>query len=383
MTLVFEKPQMEPATHALVIGIGAYVHLKGGKGTQSRKVAGMSQLTSPPCSARKFAEWLLKDFKNPEKPLASLDLLISDDSKQDIALPSGETKLVERATMANIRNAIMSRWVPKGNTSADNMVIFYFCGHGVSRGGMTSLLAEDFASDDLNPLAEAIDFRNFHAGMDKCKARNQFFFIDACRSTSRALIEEYDHFYGDAIIPPSASYLPVGQRYAQAYYATLAGQSAYGRTGKMTVFTDALIRTLGGFGSEECNGKWEVNSNTIKDGLDVLLHHLLRNSIELEQLVNAETCGRVKFHILEKDPQVILEFGCLPQTRNEDAVLLLKRSDQNKPKERKYREENWVIEVVTGDYEFDASFTDSQYHVNPQKKFIYPPKRECHLEVMP
>ncbi len=383
MTVIFDKPMSKPATHALVIGIGAYVHMKGGKGAPSKKSGGMKQLSSPPCSARKFAEWLLSGYKNPEKPLASLDLLISDDSTRSFNMPSGDAQTVERATIANIRTAITTRWIQKGNGNPANLLVFYFCGHGVSRGGMTSLLAEDFGSDDLNPLTEAIDFRNFLAGMDKCKARNQFYFIDACRSASRTLIEEYDHYYGDAIVPPSANYSAIGQRFAQAYYATLAGQSAYGKIGKMSVFTDALLRSLDGYGSEECNGRWEVNCNTIKNGLDVLLHHLIRNSTELEQLVNADISGKLKFHVLDGDPKVILEFGCTPGDRNQEATLLLKKTGQAKPKERKPKKGDWVIEVEAGDYEFNAQFTDPQYHADPKRRFIYPPKRQCHLEVLP
>jgi hypothetical protein len=48
-----------PATHALVIGVGAYPHLIGGTG-RTKYNDGMGQLTSPPISARLFASWLMR-----------------------------------------------------------------------------------------------------------------------------------------------------------------------------------------------------------------------------------------------------------------------------------------------------------------------------------
>src|SRR5688572_29148314 len=58
-----------PATHALVIGVGAYPHLNGGSGRLSPQHDGMEQLTSPPISARQFASWLMSEFNHPQKPL--------------------------------------------------------------------------------------------------------------------------------------------------------------------------------------------------------------------------------------------------------------------------------------------------------------------------
>jgi len=74
MTLLLDKSS-KPGTHAVVIGIGRYPWLVGGKAKpRFAQNDGMAQLTSPPASARAFATWLLETYENPEAPLVSLDL---------------------------------------------------------------------------------------------------------------------------------------------------------------------------------------------------------------------------------------------------------------------------------------------------------------------
>jgi hypothetical protein len=73
---VEERAVRGPATHAIVIGVGKYDHLPGGGGTPVRRPEGMRQLTSPPASARRFAEWLISGLNYPPKPLASVALLL-------------------------------------------------------------------------------------------------------------------------------------------------------------------------------------------------------------------------------------------------------------------------------------------------------------------
>jgi hypothetical protein len=77
--VVHETPIAGSATHALVIGVGSYPHLLGGSGALCEDNEGLAQLTSPPVSARKFADWLICSFANPDKPLASVALLISEE----------------------------------------------------------------------------------------------------------------------------------------------------------------------------------------------------------------------------------------------------------------------------------------------------------------
>ena len=66
------------AVHGLVIGIGDYPHLLGGSGPLTPSHDGMQQLSSPPVSARAVADWLIADFRHPERVVGSVALLLSE-----------------------------------------------------------------------------------------------------------------------------------------------------------------------------------------------------------------------------------------------------------------------------------------------------------------
>jgi len=94
---------------------------------------------------RAFATWLLKTYDNPSAPLASLDLLLSDAKSQRFGPADKE---VQPATFANV-----SRRSRIGPTAAqpDDLLLFFFSGHGISAAVQTTLLCEDFGSDPLAP----------------------------------------------------------------------------------------------------------------------------------------------------------------------------------------------------------------------------------------
>src|SRR5437867_1912389 len=103
----------KPGTHALVIGVGRYPWLVGGKGKPTfAENDGMAQLTSPPASARAFATWLLESYENPQSPLASVDLLLSDSKSQTFKMGS-KSVAVDSATFANVAPAIKA-WAIRG-----------------------------------------------------------------------------------------------------------------------------------------------------------------------------------------------------------------------------------------------------------------------------
>jgi Caspase domain len=384
MTLVFDKPMPRQATHAIVIGVGAYNHLVNGTGSLYVKNEGMAQLNSPPISARQFAFWLIDKYCNQEKPLASLDLLISDDLSNDFYLPSGHVvQNIERATWLNVRTAILNRWFVKGNSDPDNMVIFYFCGHGVSRSMMSSLLLEDYGSQAVNPLQEAIDFNSFYVGMDKCAARKQVFILDCCQNTSDALIEEYENYAGDKVIPGKSKYSELGGRCAPAYFAAIPGQTTYGRIGKMSVYTEALIRSLDGGGSNFIGGQWQITTNRLQDGIEEIIHFILKNQDDVNMFSTMNGWTKFPLHILNNDPIIPISIHCLPSKANKKAVFGYYPVDEN-PANAKKRDpdpSDWDLDLEIGDYQVLAEFQSGNYHNVVKRITVFPPVGDGTLEV--
>src|SRR5271166_2453707 len=77
--LFYEAPnQRGPGTHVLLVGIGTYPYLIGGAEPRPDIAEGMRQLDAPSKSARSVADWFLGEFNNPDRPLASLALVLSE-----------------------------------------------------------------------------------------------------------------------------------------------------------------------------------------------------------------------------------------------------------------------------------------------------------------
>lgn len=379
MTSIYTKKIDGPATHAIVIGVGAYSHLPEGDGTPFEDNEGMEQLTSPPYSAREFANWLLSEYNNPDKPLASIELLISDAANDKFIFPDDKETKIEKANKSNVKKAI-HHWVNLGDENRDNRMIFFFCGHGIASGPFVSLLLDDFGKYKHAPLDNTIDFDGFYLGMDKCKAREQCFFIDACRTASSTLIESLN-YAGDPIIGPSATPSNHGRRYAPVYYSTVPGDSAYGRPMDTSVFTEALIKALNGAGSDDIEGDWRVYTDRLNIGIYYLIKRMMSNIPFLEQVISVDGLSSpFTIHYLKGKPLVPIAVGCDPKKANKMAQFSF--TNQTTKIERPDMElSDWYIDILEGEYVFSANFPRGPYLNNEIKKHVRPPFRKIPIEV--
>ena len=274
MTLVFNQDTGgSPAVHALVIGVGSYDHLQGGGTPADPAITeNMGQLDSPPISARRFCEWLLDQYQDEDARLSSVDLLISDAQDHSFAVPTagGPAKIVdlEQADIAAISLAARA-WKARGKP--DDLMIFFFCGHGVVSGFKTALLASDFAKDDELPWDGAFSFSDFCENMRSCRAKRQVFFVDACRVSSDALLRNTTATLTTLV----GTKLPLSPGVQQAvYFSTLAGAQAFGRVGEASLFTVALLRSLTGLGTSDHDDYWSVETIGVQRGLATALSDL-------------------------------------------------------------------------------------------------------------
>ncbi|MBT2510546.1 caspase family protein [Streptomyces sp. ISL-98] len=349
-----------PCTHALVIGVGKYPHLAGGEAPAANP-DGMKQLSSPPLSARAFATWLLDEYDNPQKPLGSLALLLSEAAPGPFLNPKSATAhSVEVATIDNIVKAV-KEWKRRGDSHDDNRLIFYFCGHGVSQGDDMTLLAADVFADEDNPLNGAFDFRQLMNGLKKCRAAQQVFFVDACRANSDVLIEQFGSFAGQ--VPLAAGNRPAEfvRRLHIPYYATLDGERSHARRGQVSLFTDALLKSLRGPGSENTGSGWRVITSRLHEAID---HYMKKpqfaGAISGVQVPTVGEMPVFDLHQLPDVPIVPVYVGCLPSEDNAVAEFTcrqpgradLRRAAAEIDEEDPTRE--WSLELTFGNYEVEA-----------------------------
>jgi len=272
--VVHENAVAGPSTHAVVIAVGCYPHLLGGVPPVCDDNEGLGQLTSPPVSGRAFADWLIQHFNNPGKPLATVALLISEElnairgeTSRYLHPSTGASIELERASIENIATAV-AEWKIRGDANDQNMTLFYFCGHGIAQGSDAALLAEDYGANNQNALDGAIDFRRLHLGMNGCSASQQCYFVDACRATSDMLLENRDYLGRPLVQIRKDARRNKPLRQAPVFYASLAGALAYARPKRPSVFTEALLKSFNGAGSDDEDGDWRVSTSRLLDALD-------------------------------------------------------------------------------------------------------------------
>lgn len=381
---VFSNTVVGAATRALVIGVGHYPSLPGGGGPQMMNPEGLKQLQSPPVSAREFARWLIENYHSPDRPLASVQLLLSE---AEPAMFCYEWKEQPRerepqlADMATVKKAIKD-WYKLGNHNPDDLMLFYFCGHGLSEGLNTSLLMSDFASDETAIMENALDFRKFHHGMDQCLARHQCYFIDACRAPSTLL--KSVEFAGDAVLNPAMNAATDGRaRLGPKFMSTLPGDKSYAIPGKPSFFTSALIRSLNGAGAgDEDYGKWVVKTNKLHAAMEYLVKEVIElNGWPTIQQTITDGMQDLPLNTLA-EPVVPVHLVVDPDKAHAEAALQC----SSKAGFRLQREADpapWSFSVPAGSYTFHASFTSPEYASISQDEFVRPPYMRRKLVVDP
>jgi hypothetical protein len=261
-----------PGTHALVIGVGEYPWLVGGSQPTFAQHEGMGQLTSAPISALRFGEWLATSYASRTHPLRSLRVLVSAPGQGEWAPKPGlETKIPSRARFDTLKSALLA-W--HAELTAADRALFFFSGHGIAAGDQQTLLCEDYGEYPAAALGSAFDFTAFRIAMLGAPAREQFYFVDACRVSSGKLMRSLNH-YGSPIVDPSAA-IPSPPRLRPTLYATVPGASAFGRPGKTSLFTEALLQAMRGAGAQQTVDGWAIRPGVLAAGVEHLLARLAR-----------------------------------------------------------------------------------------------------------
>lgn len=348
----------------------------------------MGQLSSPPLSARVVAEWFIADFHDPDAGLGTVALLLSEENQLPFTNPATFAgTAVEVADTLNVSDAIKA-WKDRGNSSAENRMIFYFCGHGTSEGDDMALLMADFCVDDHNPLNGAIDFRKLSGGMKRCMAARQVFIIDACRSNSDQLIGNSLGFAGQVPLIPGLRPIDWPKRLDVPYYSTFSGDRAFARSGEVSLYTQALLKSLLGAASDDAEGDWRVNTARLQE----MVTHFMSEEHFAGEIVGVQVpvAGQLpvfEIHHLKTDPIVPVYVGCRPPTDNAAANLICLQDgtvvDQRAIAEvdPEHPERDWVLDLDLDHYAFEAHLAGAP--VRTAGVDVRPPYRRVPLEEGP
>jgi hypothetical protein len=283
--------------------------------------------------------------------------------------------------MANARQALRE-WGARGQ-SADDRLLFYFCGHGLGNGTKAALLLADFGADPNDPLEGAIDFNNFWLGLEAVAAREQCFFIDACRANSETALGA-NGYMGAPIFAPDILNLPVPApppRQAPVYYSTVLGQDAYGWPDRPSPFSEALLRAVNGAGSDDNEGDWRVSTTGLKRAIDFFMDRAFEAGARRVQVPATNNLTTFFLHYLNRDPEALVFVGCRPEEANAFAAF----SYLSQGVVREHRAPapgDWELVLLPGDYEFIADFPGGGYIRATRNWYVLPPYRKVPLKVM-
>ncbi|MGN8114846.1 caspase family protein [Labrys sp. 22185] len=251
-----------PATHVLIIGVGAY---------QSSRFK--KPLTSTTFSARALADWFVGDtpgFRNEACPLGSLALLLSEPAAGGDPRATYADGPVPRASFAASREAVRA-WVRRINTHKDNLAILYVAGHGESLLSRTAFLLEDYAMDDLDATAGMSEVEQFMSALENAKAVSQLLLFDCCRSATNLALP-WNEPFGSKLIALTRENRGHDEPSKQwVIAATTLGEVAGGRVNNTTLFADALLSALGGVAGDPAEEDWPVRPGPLVDSISRLL----------------------------------------------------------------------------------------------------------------
>jgi hypothetical protein len=272
--------------------------------------------------------------------------------------------------------AALREWKARGDSNEQNLMLFFFCGHGVARGldGLT-LLLRDYGAQPAMPMEGAIDFAAFQRGMAQCAASLQCFFVDACRQVSD--IAKNTSESGNKVIQDDINRLFASDWNYAVLYSTVEGESAYGRKGKPSFYTEELIKGLNGTAANNRNarGQWRVSTSDLNQaihrGLSVRGKKIRNPAVRLVEF---------EFHMPKAEPVIPVTVSCYPKSPAEAASMMCERRgavvSQYGP-----AADNWVTELPYGSYDFKAIIGARAGERSDE--YVLPPYREIAIEVKP
>lgn len=363
----------QPGIHVLLIGVSNYFHLPGGKGKPFPEGAGFQSLDAPDFSCRELGDWFYQErLAHPTLEIKSVDLLASN---VKFGLRPNRVA-VEVPTFENVQAAV-DRWFTLGNLSSENLLIFYFCGHGLQQGVAShSLLCADFGRLPNNPFAHAVHYEGLEAGMRTCAAKQQVYLLDICRRTEPEINGKFAG-PGSALVGRLAPMdsTDVAQ---SVIWATSGGREAWARNKHPSAFAEAFIKSF--------------------EGGAATTHSRMNGMFATPRSISAATAAWIDAkREIQQEPQLSQPVGqhfilhrfdtfkvpvfvrCNPDDKTNEADLSCWQGTQRLKRRSGGRGYNyWHVDLPQGNYTFKAKLED---FVIETSQLIYPPLTPVLIEV--
>ncbi|MCU1156871.1 caspase family protein [Stenotrophomonas maltophilia] len=310
-----------PSTHALIIGVGYYKHLRGGP--HEGVHLGLNVLESPPASALQLARWMIGSndaetgLNNPSAPLATIEVLVSS-RQNEFLQAAGATHAIESASLPAVQQGF-DRWLKEVQRHPGNVGVIYFCGHGIMGDGPEHiLLLDDHGSSSNRPFQTgSFDLSNTVRALWRKVEAQLYIFVDACRTFDRGVGESMAA-RPQPLLAGGASSANIN-RGTTLIESTGEGLPAYGDVNGVSRFTEALLQALNGYCGVQRPGThtWLVNGSALSQAVPKLLSVVNRDRGGESQACAPHPSGAIDapLHVIAQAPKVIVEIELTPEAQ--------------------------------------------------------------------
>ena len=262
MSRIFEQAQAAGGTRVLILGAGAYPHAR----KANLRVPELQPISSAAKSAMDLAARIVGDWRDCfMKPLASVDLLVAGvgiSADPPLIEIDGLTHRLDPPTMENVKQA-RDRWLM--GAIAEDVLIFYCCGHGLllPSAGQT-FLTTSFGKDEYSPWGDTIALDDFAVGLKECAPRQQWLFFDCCSNIPPIALRTPNARGEPLVVSVAGTRNEMVRRNGDLSQVVISSASpeasALGKDNRASRFMEALLEACEGVGCQRnTNGRWWVD----------------------------------------------------------------------------------------------------------------------------
>jgi len=295
------------STHAFVVGVGRY------------EIDSIPALTTSVHGAYAFIEWLLRDFRNPDAPLASIDLYISEPEDFEsqfstaadalVGLEPGTTMPTEPAKFQTLKDGF-TRFAGRGSRDREDQAFVYFAGHGLWKGDSLLLPEDAVVGSSFDRL---INLDQTQSNFANSAFKVQCYFVDACQQVMIGLQQDLTPIPGrplrEATTGPRRTDLD-----SRCYLASTPAKAAFGLPEKPPFFTEELLNCFRKRGAEsEDEGSWIVTTDSLGKALRAAC--IFRSQVERKDInfrILADTVQGANLCIFQGMPEIFVTVKAPP-----------------------------------------------------------------------
>jgi hypothetical protein len=380
----------ESRTHALVVGVGRYTD------------PNIKALTTSVRGAWAFADWMLTRFHHPNRPLGSVELILSPgdlgdwqpspEAAEKLGLTGGSTPTplpVEEATFTNIKIAF-ERWLDRAGTHLNNAAFFYFSGHGLWKQDPYLLPEDAQIASSTKSFDNLIDIHQTGTNMFNRRPSIQCFFVDACQEVTQEILENLSmQSLGESLCRPTNAAV-LKERELCRYYGSKPAQRAFGPADAPPFFTQELLACLErrGADSVKVGGTWRVIPSSLQRALQAASEWRKEEDekakgIQFPTFSGVSTMQKpVTLCQIQGSPEVIVQVECSPADTMPHAKLFIRPAGGERKPRLKPLPNPWFTKVAHGGYLAGAEFEASAaFESAPESFETIPPVHPVELTV--